>query len=100
MQCAGQMLPFGGYDTASCEPAVWSDSKPGAVFVDAKHQSEASGAWLEALVVYASLLAPPCLPPPTILKQLGVSLYAELTTAARTALQEQYSTHLAECALN
>jgi len=96
--CVGRNLSFGGYAIDTCNATTWSLSGNGIFDAgDPKHQSEAAGAWLEALVLYGSLHTGPCLPNQAWLKALNVSLFAELTTVARAALQHQFGNGLPDC---
>jgi hypothetical protein len=87
-----------GYVSDSCSTSRWSDSGDG-IFADYIHQSEASGAWLVALVVYGGMQTPVCLPSPELLAPSGLSndLKTELATAAAFALTEEYGSDLYEC---
>jgi hypothetical protein len=83
-----------GYVSNSC--LLWSDSGDG-LFADSIHQSEASGAWLAALVVYGGMQTPVCLPSPKLLvpSNLSDDLKTELATAAAVFLiSEEYGSDL------
>jgi len=96
VQCAQEVLDFAGYSISSCNVAVWSLSGSGVfAAADIKHQSEAAGAWLCALVMYGTLEA--CMPPSSWLDSLDIPLAAELTAAARAALDVQFGDGLPEC---
>ena len=91
-----------GYDERSCEHSLWSSSAQqyGGLFDDHIHQSEASGSWLSALVIYASMQSPVCLPSVELFPEtagLSGSVSAELVTAAQYAIVQEYGHDLSPC---
>jgi hypothetical protein len=89
-----------GYNSSSCPNSLWSDIADG-LFVDDIHQSETTGAWLAALVIYGGMQSPVCLPSADLLTPSGLSdaIKTELAFAATFALTDQYGSDLAECSM-
>eukprot|EP00899_Mesostigma_viride_P018769 jgi/Mesvir1/26894/Mv20624-RA.1 len=81
----GTALTSCGY--SSCG-GLWGPTNGSGLFnTDGNHQTDAVGAWLNALVTYGSFFK--CIPPATLLTRLNVASAATLTEAAATALTNQ-----------
>jgi hypothetical protein len=88
-----------GYNSSSCSNSLWSDSDDG-LFVDDIHQSETTGAWLAALVIYGGMQTPVCLPSADLLSpDLPDAIKTELAFAATFALTDQFGPDLDACSV-